>query len=202
MFFDGKFTIRLAKAIGAKEVYGIELLEEKIKEAEKLGVIVHRNDLNKIFSIDDQTVDVVFANQVIEHLYDTDNFVSEIYRILKIGGYAVLSTENLASWHNIFALILGWMPFSMSNVSCVRLSIGNPLGLLRQESNFIKSKFLQHSRVFSYLGLKEIFIAHGFKVEKVLGAGYHPLPHYLSKIVCKLDVRHSHFLVIKVRKVC
>jgi len=197
---DGELTMRIATEIGAKEVHGIDLFEEKIKEAEKRGIIVHQDDLNGILSVNDGSVDVVSAIQAIEHLYDTDNFVREIHRILKPGGYAVISTENLSSWHNIFALILGWQPFSMSNISCVRLTIGNPLGLLREENKFIQSKLLQHSRVFSYLGLQEIFEVHGFKVEKMLGAGYYPLPHNLSKIVCQLDIRHSAFLAIKARK--
>lgn len=197
---DGELTMRITTEIGAKEVHGIDLFEEKIKEAEKRGIIVHQDDLNKTISMDDESVDVVVANQLIEHLYDTDNFVREIHRVLKLGGYGVISTENLSSWHNIFALILGWQPFSMSNISCARLGIGNPLALLREENKFIRSKLLQHSRVLSYLGLQEIFEVHRFKVEKVLGAGYYPLPHNLSKIMCKLDIRHSAFLAIKIRK--
>ena len=79
---------------------------------------------------DDESFDVVCSNQVIEHLARTDNFVSEILRVLRPGGYAVTSTENLASWHNIAALALGWQPFSLSNVSKV-LGLGNPLAIYR-----------------------------------------------------------------------
>lgn len=55
--------------------------------------------------------DLVHANQVIEHLYETDLFIKEIYRILKKGGYAIISTPNLAGLHNIVSLILGKQPF-------------------------------------------------------------------------------------------
>lgn len=47
------------------------------------------------------------SNQVIEHLYDTDNFVAEVHRILRSGGTAVVSTEKAASWHT-GSLLLGW----------------------------------------------------------------------------------------------
>ena len=39
----------------------------------------------KKFPIESESIDVVFANQVIEHLINIDNFVSETYRVLKRG---------------------------------------------------------------------------------------------------------------------
>lgn len=71
-------------------------------------------------------------NPVIEHLFDTDNFVSESFRILKPGGYTIVSTVNLASWHNIFALILGYQPFDFANIS-IKGTIGNPFSLWKDE---------------------------------------------------------------------
>src|SRR5208337_284277 len=37
---------------------------------------------------------LVVCEQVIEHLHNTTYFLSELYRILKIGGSLLLSTEN------------------------------------------------------------------------------------------------------------
>ena len=54
-----------------------------------------------------------------------------------------------------------------------------------------------HVRVFAYQGLKGIFKDKGFKVEKILGSGYYPLPNFLAK----LDPRHSAFLTMKIRKI-
>ncbi|GAH59980.1 unnamed protein product, partial [marine sediment metagenome] len=55
----------------------------------------------------------------------------------------------------------------------------------------------QHHRIFSYRGLKEVFENKGFVIEKVLGAGYYPLP----PLFVNLDKRHSHFITIKARKI-
>lgn len=63
---------------------------------------------------------------MIERLADTDVFVADLGRVLAPGGYAVVSTENLAGWHNVFALVLGWQPLSLTNVSETRLGLGNP----------------------------------------------------------------------------
>lgn len=191
---DGKITCEMAEIVGTDRRYGIEIWEEHAKVAESKGIIVKRCDLNKRFDLDSNYFDVISSNQVIEHLFDTDNFISEIYRVLKPGGYAVISTENLSSWHNILSLCMGWQPFSLTNISLKSLGVGNPLALHRSKQ--ISSSSMEHLRLFSYLGLKEIFELHGFKVEKILGAGYYPLP----SIISRFDPKHSAFLTIKVRK--
>lgn len=191
---DGKFTVEVAKKIETKRVFGIEIVEKLANEARERGINVKRADLNGKFHFEDESVDVVVSNQVIKHFYNTTNFIKEIHRVLRKGGYAVISTGNLASWHNIFALILGWQLFSLSNISKDRLGVGNPFSLLRNQKLSLSS--MQHIRVFAYRGLREIFEIHGFKVEKILGSGYYPLPGFLAK----LDPRHSAFLAIKIRK--
>jgi ubiquinone/menaquinone biosynthesis C-methylase UbiE len=75
-------------------------------KAKSKGIVVFKANLNKSFPLPDNSIDQVCANQVIEHRIDTDNFVSEIYRVLKPNGSVVIATENLASWHNIAALLL------------------------------------------------------------------------------------------------
>lgn len=191
---DGELTLRVASKIGTRSIYGVEIADDLISKAESKGIVVRKADLNNKLPFDDNAFDFVHANQVIEHLFDTDNFVSEIYRVLRRGGYAVVSTENLASWHNIFSLLFGWQPFSLTNISSSRLGIGNPIALHRGEEITFSS--WQHIRVFAYRGLREIFESKGFKVEKIIGAGYYPLPNLLAK----LDPRHAAFLTIKVRK--
>ena len=108
---DGRFTMRVADAIGTRAVTGIEINEEAAILASHVGVRVEGCDLNQRFPFSDRSLDVVTANQVIEHLYDTDGFVREIKRVLKPGGYAVISTNNLASWHNLVSLAFGYQPF-------------------------------------------------------------------------------------------
>ncbi len=193
---DGERSLLFARAIGTVEIHGVEIVAERAAEAEQRGIVVSRADLNARLPYDDASFDVVVSNQVIEHLADTDMFVAEIARVLRPGGYAVTSTENLASWHNIGALILGWQPFSLTNVSRVRQGLGNPLAIHRQEEGLTLETW-QHLRVFGYRGLRELFEVHGLAVEDVRGAGYYPLPGKLAR----LDPRHAAFLAVKARKV-
>lgn len=190
----GKFSLKLAKRIGTDKIYGIEIVEGKIKAAKKRGIKVIKSDLNKKFPIEDNFFDVVHTNQVIEHLTDVDNFVGEIFRVLKPGGIAIISTENGSSWCNIFAAIMGWQIFSLTNVSSKKAGIGNPLALLRNEK--IEFSSWTHKTIFNFRGLIELFQVFNFTVENIRGAGYFPLPNFFGNI----DKRHCHFITLKVRK--
>ena len=70
---DGNLTMKLAKVIGTVNIYGVEIVDEKIKIAEENGIKVKKFDLNKRFDFEDNFFDVIVANQVIEHLYNSDN---------------------------------------------------------------------------------------------------------------------------------
>jgi SAM-dependent methyltransferase len=187
---DGTNTLRFAEAARAKELHGVELVQTRAELARQRGIIVAQASLNERLPYPDDRFDLVVSNQVIEHLSDTDCFVSETRRVLRSGGVAIISTENLASWHNIGALVFGWQPFSLTNISQTRGGIGNPIALHRGDEPPQKS--WEHVRVFGYRGLVELFQAHGFVDVRALGAGYFPLPAGFGR----RDPRHAAFLTI------
>jgi len=199
---SGNRSIEMSKRLDTKNITGIEIVEELAEKAKQQGMVINSSDLNLPLSLPDSHFDVVTSLEAIEHLHQPETFVKEIWRILKPGGYAVVSTENLASWHNIFALLLGWQPFTMSQFSEVKTAIGNPLGLDKGETTnpALKYPSFRHCMVFSYLGLKDIFETHGFVVEEMRGAGYYPLPSGMARLFASCDIRHSAFLTIKIRK--
>jgi 2-polyprenyl-3-methyl-5-hydroxy-6-metoxy-1,4-benzoquinol methylase len=191
---EGSWTLEVAKKMNSKSIYGIEIVNERLLLAMKKGILVKDSDLNLTFPFDNESFDVIHANQVIEHIAQLDNFISEISRVLKNNGYAIISTENGSSWCNVIAAICGWQIFSSTNMSSKTSGIGNPLALHRTEDIDLSS--WTHKTIFNYRGFKEIFEAYGFKVESIKGAGYFPLPGIIGTI----DVRHSHFITIKIRK--
>lgn len=191
---DGKLTIGLANKIKTENVYGVEVVNERIEMAKNEGVIVKKFDLNNKFYFEDNFFDVINANQVIEHLYNSDNFISEVYRILKPGGYAIISTENASSWCNILSSIMGWQIFSLTNFSSKKLGIGNPLALHKKERGDLKS--WNHVRIYNIRGLKEYFEAFNFKIEEIRGAGYFPFYSGFGNI----DKTHCHFMTFKITK--
>jgi len=197
--YDGKLSIVWAKHLKAKEVWGIEILEDAVKKAKENGINkIFREDLNFKWGIPQGSVDVLIASQVIEHLWNTDLFISEIYRVLKPGGYAVIATDNMAGWHNIIALIFGWQIFPLTNLSNLKLGIGNPLSLHRGEG--FDQGMQQHLRIFTIKALKELFEIHVFRVEKILTEGWFPLPNKLANLILKIDSLHSASFELKVIK--
>ncbi len=54
------------------------------------------------FPFDDSSVDIVYSKSVLEHVSNADNFLSEIFRILKPGGLTVLMTPDWGTQYKIF----------------------------------------------------------------------------------------------------
>lgn len=62
-------------------------------------------DLNSPMSYDDSTFDVVVAAEVIEHLENPRLVMREIFRVLRPGGTAIITTPNNESWRSVIALL-------------------------------------------------------------------------------------------------
>ena len=154
--YTGVGTIEIAKMCKAKVIWGIELDEKSIEVAKKKAINIVKQDVAKKVwdneSLKEDKFDFVFSNQVIEHLDSVDNFIVNIKRILKKDGLLLLSTENLAGWHNCFALFLGYQPFSMTNICTKKWSIGNPLSIITEGHH---DHLMVHRSVFTYLALKQ-----------------------------------------------
>jgi SAM-dependent methyltransferase len=192
---DGAWTQRVAAAAGATAVAGIEI-GPALEQACTRGIDARAGNLEHQWPFDDQSFDLVHANQVIEHVKRLDHFVLETRRVLAPGGAAIVCTENLASWHNIAALTLGFTPFSETNISATG-PIGNPLALHQGPAG---PEPWQHLHVLTLTGLRGIFTAHGFTIERVFTAGYHPVYGRAGRALARWDPRHAHFIGIVARR--
>ena len=96
--------------LGSADDSFLNLLKKKLN-GDGLGLDLSKgDDLEKPLKVKSNTADLVIALEVIEHLFDTDLFLSEIYRILKPKGILILSTPNLASLPNRLRLLFGGYP--------------------------------------------------------------------------------------------
>jgi SAM-dependent methyltransferase len=192
---DGAWTEEVRQRLGvpAHHVHGLELVDERAELARRRGFDVQTGDLEEAWPFPDESFDIVHANQVIEHVKRLDHFVTEVRRVLAPGGVALVCTENLASWHNVVALALGYQPFSLTNVSNVR-PIGNRFALHAGETPERES--WQHVHVLTLAGLRDIFAAHGLTVTASWGTGYYPLPRPLAEPLAGLDPKHAHFIAV------
>jgi SAM-dependent methyltransferase len=204
---DGQVTIRFMEKIGSKEIIGVDGVKGRLKAAKDRGVKIVIANLEEKWPFKNEEIDVVISNQVIEHILDIDNFIKEIYRILKPGGYCIVSTENLSSWHNIFALVLGFQDFSHTILK--KKHVGNPLSIHHGEKTStwgaeycsgVDDSAFPHIKIVTFKSLITYFKEFGFKFEKGLGSGYYPLFGFLSYWAARIDPYHSHFITVKMRK--
>lgn len=195
---DGLFTRNVARSVGASRVMGVEIVPDLARKAADNGIEVTIADLDKTLPLPDAVADGIMSNQVIEHLSDTDNLVREACRLLKPGGVFVVSTENISAWYNVFAIAMGWQPFSLTNISSVAMGIGNPLAIHRGKEGLEMP--VQHRRIFAPRGLQDLLSCHGLVVEELRGFGYFPLRGRTALWLSGVDPRHSAFIAVRARK--
>ena len=85
--------------------YGVDVNPREIA-----GVHMQRADLNNGIPNFGRQFEVVFAGEVIEHIFDDEHFLKECYRVLRPGGLLVLTTPNLVFCVNRLRMLFGAMP--------------------------------------------------------------------------------------------
>jgi len=86
--------------------YGIDIHS---RQAGK-GLIFIKHDCNAGLPDLGRLFDVVFAGEVIEHIFDDRNFLKQLYAALKPGGVLVLTVPNLFFLFNRLTFAFGKMP--------------------------------------------------------------------------------------------
>ena len=91
-------------------VFGIDGAKKSLATAHKRGIITKCADVSEPLPFENNYFDFVFAGEIIEHLFDSRFFLKEIHRVLKINGYLILSTPNLARIDDRLKFLLGKTP--------------------------------------------------------------------------------------------
>jgi SAM-dependent methyltransferase len=193
----GDFTDRVADRLAARRVAGVELIERHASAARARGIEVEVADLDDGLPFESESFDVVHANQVLEHVRRTDLFMREIRRVLRPDGLACISTNNLASWHNVISLGLGMQPMPV-HVSD-EIIVGNPMNPEHRWGH--RDAGRTHLRLFTARALTELAAYHGLALERLRTVGYYPLPPLLARLAARLDRLHGAFIVAFFRPV-
>jgi SAM-dependent methyltransferase len=115
-FGSGADLLNIKHAAGDHrlELYGVDGYDPHVDKAAELGIRAWRRDIESdLLPFDDQSIDIVIANQIIEHTKEIFWILSEVSRILKPGGIAIVGVPNLASLHNRILLLFGQQPSSI-----------------------------------------------------------------------------------------
>ena len=159
-------------------LFGIEANDGNAACARERGILVASLDLERCtFPYPDASIDLIVANQIIEHAKELFWIFSECSRVLTPGGYMIIGVPNLASLHSRILLFFGDQPSSIELMG-------------------------PHVRGITASGFRRFIEADNiFRLENVNGANFYPLPAWLSRPVSTVFPRLSVSLFFLVRKI-
>lgn len=144
--YDGTFLSLIKNR--NNRFYGIEASDYGAKESTDKGINVEQFffDDNTRFPFGNNFFDLIVAGEIIEHIYDTDFFLEEIYRLLKPDGKLLISTPNIASFGRRLMLLFGINPIleispnEKNSSGHIRYFTFNTFEYLLRKHNFKNSK--------------------------------------------------------------
>lgn len=150
----------------------IEILTDKMN-IECFPVDLEKNSI----PLEDNSVDLIIANQILEHTKEIFWIFHEICRTLRPGKFVIIGVPNLASLHNRIMLLLGKQP------SCINLESA-------------------HVRGYTKEGLERYAKIGGLKLVAFKGSNFYPFPPKIANFLSSLFPKFSvgiFFLFKKVR---
>jgi SAM-dependent methyltransferase len=178
---DGGFLAHLDAHLRAvqpdREVrfVGTDYSAHQLELAARLPYEFHQCDLNIGIPLPDSTMDIVYAGEVIEHLYDPDMLVDECVRVLRPGGSLVVTTPNPHAWYNRALFVAGVQPlFFVTSSRSTDVGAG-PRRRLKKGTRPVG-----HLRLFNRTALLDLLHRAGLERQAVRGAGFHALPRAVS----------------------
>lgn len=181
---------QLSKRHNVRSYYCVDIAPISKKEADKFQILNH--DLNQIgLKIPNNSVDFGYALEVVEHLWNVDVFISEVYRVLKPAGMFLITTPNLAAWYNRALFLLGILPIHYE------VSFQKKYG--RKYSRLGEgSKSVGHIRLFTPFALIKLLEDNGFEILDCKGLQFmfHGLLSNIDRAFTFLPSLSSMFLVL------
>jgi SAM-dependent methyltransferase len=163
---DGEVSAELGRLTGADVVCG-DISDVAVRACRDRGLEAHKIELGTVpLPFPDDSFDLVFMTEVLEHLVRPDEAIADVRRVLKPGSRLLLSTPNLACLPNRFLLPLGIQPL-FTEVSEIAV-FGRVLRAFGEGGQPVG-----HLRLFTKGALLQFLRAHGLDVEVVRGAAFH-----------------------------
>lgn len=179
-FLDSSTPYRLVVDLGAGHGDDLRIARQKQPDADFCGVELHSEfatDLQKggfrVLTVDierdplpfeDGSVDVVIANQILEHTKEIFWILHQVSRIVRVGGSLIIGVPNLAAFHNRILLSLGRQP------SPIKTASAHVRGFTKGDL----TRFL------------EACFSGGFVLKDFGGSNFYPFPPVLAKPLATL----------------
>jgi SAM-dependent methyltransferase len=157
---------------------GVDFGDWNREELDRKGIkSVSVNIENQSLPFENETVDLIIANQVLEHTKELFFINHEVFRTLKVGGYLYLGVPNVLSLHNRILGLIGVHPTSAKIIS----------GHVRV--------FSKRDTILFYQQIGDSFTA----LEGFYGSQFYPFPKSLARPLAKIlpSLAFSIFFLIR-----
>lgn len=143
----GVWLNQFSKLAGPKNVFGSDIDADLISEIPAEVADPNNLKICPAESLDfaDNSFDVVFTNEVLEHVVDDRKAVEEIVRVLKPGGKFICFTPNR-----------GW-PFEQHGIFIGEKYVWGNIPLLPWLPKWFHNKFAHHVRNYSNKDIRKLF---------------------------------------------
>ena len=156
----------------AVESFNTERLKRKVDDV--YSIDIERNPL----PLESESVDLIMANQVLEHLKEIFWVWHEVSRVLKVGGHFLVGVPNITSLHNRLLLLLGKHPTQWKSYSAHVRPFSKPDTL----------KFVRYC------------FPEGYDLVAFRGSQFYPLPRGPSRGMCALFPAAAAFIFFLFKK--
>lgn len=147
------------------ELFAVELYQEYVNKLLEKDIIVYSLNIEKdLLPFSENSLNIVIANQILEHAKEVFWILHEITRILQIGGKVIIGVPNLASFHNRILLLLGKQPSPIKSHSA-------------HIRGFTKGDIMQF--------LENCFPG-GYKLKAFGGSNFYPFSPVIAKPLAKI----------------
>ncbi|MDQ3811472.1 MAG: class I SAM-dependent methyltransferase [Chloroflexota bacterium] len=108
--YDGRLSLAVAARSADEPIIGLDVAESALRAARARGLLGVRAQVEAPLPFADQTFATVVAAEVIEHVFDTNSVLAELARVLRPGGWLLVTTPNLVALSGRARLLLGQSP--------------------------------------------------------------------------------------------
>jgi len=160
--------------------YWLDLSEVVLNKMEKFDIIWIKTNLwEEKIPFEDDFFDIIIFNEVIEHIFDCQNALDEIYRILKKWWKLFITTHNTFNIFMRLRFLLGLFPSPNLDVS--------------------DASMWEHIRMFNYKLFKTLLFRAWFKNENLENKSYFILwkLSFYTRFLTGLLSRHLYFICKK-----
>ena len=133
------------------QLTGIDIFENVVSRAKLAGIDAFVADIEDGLPFKESHFDIVFAGEIIEHLYNPKKALQEANRVLSQNGGLIVTLPNICSLRNRARILSGKLPYHYNSSA--------------------QEKWGDHIRLFTAKSLSDLLGQTGFYVDSISSNG-------------------------------